>query len=135
MKRRRNTFNLENLLSEGSETFRKLNSDIENRVARAESTKQKRNERAALVEESKNPESMVDIPHEVIVRIVRVIPDRRHLQDDDNSQGGCKELRDSIAALLSREGDSESDGFAEWVYDYRIEKGVHKIEIEIYEAE
>jgi len=132
---RRNAFNLEKLLSEGSETFRRLNHDVEDRVARASSPKQKRDERASLVGESKNQESMVDIPHEVLVRIIRVIPDRRHLQDSDNSNGGCKELRDAIAALLGREGDSEEDGFVDWVYDYRIEKGVHKIEIEIHKAD
>ena len=39
--------------------------------------------------------------------------------------GGCKELRDAIAAAFGRKGDSDGDGF-EWEYaqrDGRAEDG------------
>ena len=49
----------------------------------------------------------------VLVRIIRI--GGRRL-DGDNLDGGCKELRDAIAAALGRSGDSEADGMR-WQYD------------------
>ena len=73
---------------------------------------------------------MVNVPDQVHVRLVRFVPDRRHLQDDDNAQGGAKQLRDAIAALLCREGDSEEDGLT-WEYITKI--GPFAVEIEVHE--
>lgn len=135
MRKRRRTPNSEQfikgLLSNGSESFRRKNPHIEDILAGAPDPKQKRNERAALVEESAHPESMVNVPDKVSVRIIRYVPDKRHLQDDDNTNGGCKELRDAVAAFLGRQGDSEDDGFVSWDIETRF--GPFKIEIEVYE--
>jgi hypothetical protein len=124
---------IKGLLRDGSESFRRKNPSIEDILAGAQDTKQKHNERLALVEERKSPEGMVDVPDKVSVRIIRYIPDKRSIQDDDNTNGGCKELRDAIAALLCREGDSEVDGFVSWDIETRF--GPFAVEIEIYEEE
>jgi len=134
MGKRRRTPNSEQfikgLLKDGSESFRRKNPHIEDILAGAPDPKQKSNGRVALVEESKNPEGMVNIPGKVSVRIIRYIPDKRHIQDDDNLTGGNKQLRDSIAALLCREGDSENDGFTSWDIETRF--GPFAVEVEIY---
>ena len=71
-----------------------------------------RDPRPTLEPEGQDPLLLVDPARTLLVRIVR-IGGRR--MDDDNLTGGCKELRDAIAAALGRRGDSEADGFA-WEY-------------------
>jgi hypothetical protein len=51
--------------------------------------------------------------------------------DDDNFQGGCKQLRDAIASALGFPGDSERDGLT---WEYRQKKGEIKTVIEVYDA-
>lgn len=74
---------------------------------------------------------MVEIAGAVHVRIVRYVPDKRSIQDDDNTVGGCKQLRDSIAEFLCREGDSEADGLT-WEIETVIGEP-YRLEIEFYE--
>lgn len=133
MKRRRNQINLKDLIENGSEAFRRLNeATLEDRTAGVQDTKPQRNRRAALVEGPCNQKGMVQVPHSLFVRVVRRIPNRRHEQDDDNTNGGAKQLRDAIAELLGREGDSEADGFAGW--EIVTEKGPFSLSVEIFEV-
>jgi len=91
--------------------------------------KSKRGERETLGVEGKAPGFMVSIDCPVFVRITRISP--RQL-DDDNLSGGCKELRDAIAASLGRKGDSEKDGMK---WEYKQEKGDHATRVEIFKEE
>jgi len=70
---------------------------------------------------------LVDPDRPLLVRIVRV--GGRPL-DDDNLAGGCKELRDAIAAALGRRGDSKADGLR---WEYQQEPGEVGTRIEITE--
>jgi hypothetical protein len=58
---------------------------------------------------------LVDHAGPVLVRFTRV--GGRGL-DGDNLQGGCKQLRDAVAAALGRRGDSDADGMR-WEYRQR----------------
>lgn len=76
----------------------------------------------ALVKEGGLAQFLVDPAGTLHVRITRI--GGREL-DGDNLAGGCKELRDAIAAAFGRKGDSDGDGF-EWEYaqrDGRTEDG------------
>jgi hypothetical protein len=66
----------------------------------------------ALVKEGGLAQFLVDPAGTLHVRITRI--GGREL-DGDNLAGGCKELRDAIAAAFGRKGDSDGDGF-EWEY-------------------
>lgn len=68
---------------------------------------------------------LVHIAGPVVVRIVRRGPRRL---DDDNLSGGCKELRDAIAVVLGRKGDSERDGLR---FEYSQERGPSETIIEV----
>ena len=74
----------------------------------------------ALGGQGARPSGLVDIPGPLRVRITRVYAGRHRPYDDDNMSGGCKSLRDAIAAALGRKGDSEEDGLA---WEYAQEKG------------
>ncbi|MEI8245599.1 MAG: hypothetical protein WCI51_07205 [Lentisphaerota bacterium] len=50
--------------------------------------------------------------------------------DDDNFIAGCKELRDAIAEILGRKGDSESDGIT-FKYSQQ-KKSCQKVIISVY---
>lgn len=53
--------------------------------------------------------------------------------DDDNFCGGCKQLRDTIAELLGKSGDSEADGLT---FEYKQNKSkIKKTVIKIRELE
>jgi hypothetical protein len=84
-----------------------------------------RPELEALVRKAPPQTSLVNIPGKVLVRITRVSPRRL---DDDNLSGGCKELRDAIAALLGRKDDSENSGLE---FRYAQEIGTPETKIEI----
>ena len=73
--------------------------------------------RLSLVPQARYPPLLDNPPGTLSVRIVRV--GGRPL-DDDNLAGGCKELRDAIAAALGRRGDSKADGLH---WEYRQEPG------------
>jgi len=123
---------LERLLRDGSDTFRQLNAGAEAQLARAADTQSKRSRQNALAAECPDSPGVVDISGPLHVRIVRHVPDRRHVQDDDNTSGGCKSLRDAIAEFLCREGDSEEDGFT-WEYATVVGEPF-RVDIEIYEV-
>jgi hypothetical protein len=84
-----------------------------------------RPELEALVRKAPPQTSLVNIPGKVLVRITRVSPRRL---DDDNLSGGCKELRDAIAAMLGRKDDSENSNLG-FFYSQRIGTPETKIEI------
>lgn len=88
--------------------------------------KQERSGQKALDMEGKAPAGMVNITGKVVVRITRISARRL---DDDNFSGGSKQIRDAIAAMLGRKGDSEADGFK---WEYVQEKGETETKIEIY---
>lgn len=96
----------------------------------SESQRMRRN---ALVPGKPHQAGMVTVPDKVSVRITRYIPDGRHEQDDDNTNGGVKRLRDAIAALLSRKGDSKKDGFESW--EIVTETGPFGLKVEVYEED
>jgi len=123
---------LERLLRDGSDTFKRLNAGAQAELARVENSKSKRGRQDELAAEDPNSPGMVDISGPLFVRIVRYIPDRRHVQDDDNTSGGAKSLRDAIAEFLCRKGDSEEDGLT-WEYATVVGKPF-RVDIEIYEV-
>ena len=82
---------------------------------------------ATLDHQSRLPFLLVDPDRPLLVRIVRV--GGRPL-DDDNLAGGCKELRDSVAAALGRRGDSQAEGL---FWQYAQEPGELGTRIEITE--
>ena len=86
--------------------------------------------RPTLEPQGGNPLLLVNPARPLLVRIVRVGGRR---MDDDNLAGGCKELRDAIAAALGRRGDSEADGL-EWEYSQEP-GGEPGVTIEITETE
>lgn len=52
------------------------------------------------------------------------------LLDDDNAIGGAKQMRDAIADLLGRKGDSEQDGL---IFEYiQIKSKIKKTVIKFY---
>jgi len=107
---------------------------VDDQDARDREREQKRSKGVALERPSQNPQSMVNIPGPLLVRIIRHYGKGEREYDDDNQSGGCKELRDSIAAAHGRRGDSAQDGFA-WEYAQRpSETGEPMTEIEIYEG-
>ena len=106
---------------------------VEAEASGVQDTESQRDRRNALVKEIEDSKGMVKVPDQVFVRITRYIPDRRHEQDDDNTVGGAKQLRDAVSELLSRKGDSEADGFVGW--QIITETGPFAIEIEVFEVE
>ena len=92
----------------------------DNNATPGRSTKPERDEQPTLGREGENPQGLVNIPGPLLVRITRRYSGRSRLYDDDNFQGGCKELRDSIASTLGLKGDSAKDGI---IWEYRQEKG------------
>lgn len=124
--------NLEALLNGGSESFKRRNAHLRDASPRLADTKPKRDRRHALEQSSPHTQGMVTLPFALHVRILRFIPGGPE-QDSDNTSGGFKQLRDAIAALCSRQGDSEKDGFFGW--EIITKKGPYEIQIEIYEKE
>jgi hypothetical protein len=106
----------------------KLRTAIADEIARNRYSESKRNRRRALVGEKPVAQGMVDITGPLLIRITRCYTGKRY--DDDNLVGGCKQLRDAIAAALSRKGDSEKDGL---YWEYRQVAGTeHGVTIEIF---
>jgi len=93
-------------------------------------SKPKRNRQGALDREISFAQGMVDITGPLIIRITRIYQGKEY--DDDNFIGGCKQLRDAIAAALSRKGDSEKDGLR-WEYIQKV--GEPEIKIEVFKDE
>lgn len=114
-----------------SQTTGPLRAAIDAALGRPENAKPKRSGRHALVGQTPIAESMVDLPGPLLVRITRIIPCVDGL-DDDNLSGGDKQLRDAIASMLGRKGDSAKDGL--W-WEYREEQGPNEVRIDIYKKE
>ena len=101
--------------------------DTRNQNTEHVDSKQKRGGRKALELEG-TATKVLDYPYmPLLVRITRV--GSRRL-DDDNLSGGCKQLRDAIASLLGRKGDSEREGL---YWEYKQEKGKPQTIIEVFE--
>jgi len=98
---------------------------IEDQLAGNSNSEQKSGQQPTLEFPGTASQGMVHLDGEILVRITRV--GHRRL-DDDNLAGGCKELRDAIAAMLGRKGDSEKDGLK---WEYIQETGPTETRIEI----
>lgn len=106
----------------------KLRAAVDAEIARSGCSEPQRGGRRALVGERPVAQGLVDIAGPLLVRITRIYAGRGY--DDDNFSGGCKQLRDAIAAALSRKGDSEKDGLR---WEYRQIAGTQReITIEIF---
>lgn len=97
-------------------------------LAQSGCSKPKRGGQRTLVGERSAAQGLVDIAGPLLVRITRHYIGKRY--DDDNFSGGCKQLRDAIAAALSRKGDSEQDGMF-WEYRQVVD-GRQEITIELF---
>ena len=95
--------------------------------------KQKRGKQPALVRRAEDQKSMVNIPGPLFVRIIRHIPKGGNTYDDDNYSGGCKQLRDGIAAMLGLKGDSAEDGITFVYAQVKTDTGQAETVIEIYQ--
>lgn len=96
--------------------------------ARTLNTKPERRKQTALGSEIALEETLQNFAgRNLCVTIERHSP---RLLDDDNFIGGCKQLRDAIAEVLGRKGDSEADGLK---FEYLQVKGtIKKTVIKIY---
>lgn len=108
-----------------------LRAAIDAALARPENAVTQRSGLHALGGKGQAPKGVVDLPGPLHVRIVRRVPSPGRL-DDDNLQGGCKQLRDAIAEYLCREGDSETDGLT---WEVSEEQGPTEVVIEVYRNE
>jgi len=91
---------------------------------------QKRGKRAALGGKGEDANGMVDLPGPLHVKIIRRVRDQRSILDDDNFSGGCKELRDAVAAAFGLKGDSEKDGIT-FEYIQEVHGEATEIQIEV----
>jgi len=108
---------------------------IQNPVTRNRLPESKRNEQHSLVRKGQDSAGLVHIPGQILCRITRHLGKRSKIYDDDNQTGGCKELRDSIAAALSLKGDSEEDGIKFEYRQIKSRNGIPETEIEIFLTE
>jgi len=119
------------LLRHASPDCRRRNQDMRDpdRDAWSRAAKPERHQRHPLEPAPPHKETLVDVPGPCLVRITRV-GHRRY--DHDNLSGGCKELRDAIAAALGKPGDSEEAGM-HWEYAQRT--GSPETIVEVFAAE
>ena len=91
------------------EHIRRLNpqADPADRAAGRRCPEPERGQLRTLDRSAPAPALVDGLPRPCVVRITRV-GTRRY--DDDNLVGGCKELRDAVAAALGLPGDAEEDG-------------------------
>ena len=103
------------------EHIRRLNprADPAHRAAGRRCPEPEPGQQRALDRSAPAPALVDGLPRPCVVRITRV-GTRRY--DDDNLVGGCKELRDAVAAALGLPGDAEEDGVR---FEYRQETGRH----------
>lgn len=104
-----------------------VKASIEAALSGGANPKPERDKQVPLVGQAKAETGMVYLNFPVLVIITGRCP---RPYDDDNFSGGCKELRDAIAAALSFKGDSEKDGIR---FEYVQEKGQAETIIEVYE--
>ena len=108
-----------------------LQKAIDRQDERDRTAQQERDKRSALECPAQGPPGMVNLPGPLTVRIIRHCGVRERDYDDDNMSGGCKELRDAIAAALGRRGDSAQDELAFEYEQRRGKAGEAMTEIEI----
>jgi len=108
---------------------------INNELTRNSAAKQKRGKQPALVRRAEDQAGMVGIPGPLFVRIIRHIPKGGNAYDDDNLSGGCKQLRDGIAAMLGLKGDSAEDGITFEYAQVKTDIGQAETVIEIYQIQ
>jgi hypothetical protein len=132
MSRRKNCFNaLFKAWQKGddsSEAFRAINADT---LAGNTNSKQKCCGQPTSEATPELVPALVNIDCPVLVRITRFVPYNKQL-DDDNCSGGAKQLRDAIASIMGRKGDSAEDGMH---WEYCQEQGPEETKIEIFEHE
>ena len=100
----------------------------DNSPTRTLNTKPERRKQNALGSEIALAETLQDFAgRSLCITIERHSP---RLLDDDNFIGGCKQLRDAIAEVLGRKGDSEADGLK---FEYlQVRSKIKKTVIKIY---
>ena len=109
-----------------------LREAIDDQDARDRAAEPERIEPGTLERPAESPPGMVNLSGPLRVRIIRRYAKGERPYDDDNLSGGCKELRDAIAAMLGRRGDSAQDELA-FEYEQRPSKsGQAETIIEIY---
>jgi len=97
------------------EKYNRGRAQFANHPAGNHNAEPERDEQKALVAEGDIQTGMVHSDRPLIVRITRV---GGRTLDTDNLAGGCKELRDAVAAAFDRKGDSTQDGFT-WEYEQK----------------
>lgn len=106
-----------------------LRAAVDAEIARRGRAQPQRDRRRALVGKTSGTQGLVDLVGPLLIRITRGYVEEEY--DDDNFSGGCKQLRDAIAAAFSRAGDSAQDGL---FWEYRqIQSEAPEIIIEIFE--
>lgn len=109
----------------------RLQAAVDAALARGGYSQPQRDGWRALGGEAKSAQGLVNIAGPLVVRITRHYIGKRY--DDDNFSGGCKQLRDALAAALSRKGDSEKDGLR-WEYR-QVKSAAQEIMIEFFKDE
>ena len=96
-------------------------------ATRSSDAKPQRCKQDALGEKSAFAETIQEFTGRLHITIERHSP---RILDDDNFIGGCKQLRDAIAELLCKKGDSTSDGLE---FEYlQVKSKVKKTVVKIY---
>lgn len=98
-------------------------------ATRTLNTKPQRRKQDALGEKSAFAQTIQEFTGRLHITIERHGP---RILDDDNFIGGCKQLRDVIAELLGKKGDSTSDGLE---FEYlQVKSKVKKTVVKIRSA-
>ena len=95
---------------------------------KSKNTKSKRSKLQTLGLSAQAQATMAELPHQLHIVITR--HGGRKL-DTDNLSGGSKQLRDAIAEVLGRKGDSEEDGLT-WEYQ-QVPGGDKSVTIQIFD--
>ena len=98
-------------------------------ATRTPDTKPERRKQDALGEKSAFAQTIQEFTGRLHITIERHSP---RILDDDNFIGGCKQLRDAIAELLGKNGDSTRDGLE---FEYlQVKSKVKKTVVKIRSA-
>jgi len=124
---------LQNLLKKGLTIHAETKRTNTNAGTRRNNSKPKQGGRNALVKKKFTRPCMVNIDGKIFVRITRKV--YRGRLDDDNVSGGAKQLRDAIATMLGRKGDSERDGLRFGYCEKPAKKGENKTIVELFKDE
>jgi len=108
---------------------------VQDELAGRSNTLTERGRQHPLERKAQNQNGFLHIPGPLHCRIIREYGPRGKVYDDDNLSGGAKSLRDSIAAALGLQGDSEDDGIT---FSYEQRKAPYNVPgtvIELYQIE